>query len=121
MAVKIRLTRIGRHKDPFFRIVAADSRFARDGRYIEQIGYFDPDKGVENAVIDEELALKWLDMGATPSDTVRSIFSRKGLLAKQAAKKAPAKKEKAPKAEKAPKEEKKAAPKKAAPKAKKAE
>ena len=58
MAVKIRLTRIGRHKDPFFRIVAADSRFARDGRYIEQIGYFDPEKGVENAVINEELALK---------------------------------------------------------------
>ena len=122
MAVKIRLTRIGRHKDPFFRIVAADSRFARDGRYIEQIGYFDPDKGVENAVIDEELALKWLDMGATPSDTVKSIFSRKGLLAKRAAsKKAPAKKEKAPMAEKAPKEEKKAPAKKAAPKAKKAE
>lgn len=111
MAVKIRLTRIGRHKDPFFRIVAADSRFARDGRYIEQIGYFDPDKGVENAVIDEELALKWLDLGATPSDTVKAIFNRKGLLAKRAAKKAP-------KAEKA---EKKAPAKKAAPKAKKAE
>ena len=92
MSVKIRLTRIGRHKDPFFRIVAADSRFARDGRYIEQIGYFDPDKGVENAVIDEELALKWLGQGATPSDTVRAIFNRKGLLAKNAAKKAPAKK-----------------------------
>lgn len=53
MAVKIRLTRIGRHKDPFFRIVAADSRYARDGRYIEQIGYFDPEKGVENAVIED--------------------------------------------------------------------
>ena len=123
MAVKIRLTRIGRHKDPFFRIVAADSRFARDGRYIEQIGYFDPDKGVENADIDEELALKWLELGATPSDTVKSIFSRKGLLAKHAAKKVPAKKEKAPKAEKAEKAEapKKAPAKKAAPKAKKAE
>ena len=92
MAVKIRLTRIGRHKDPFFRIVAADSRFARDGRYIEQIGYLDPAKGVENAVIDEELALKWLEQGATPSDTVRAIFNRKGLLAKNAAKKVPAKK-----------------------------
>ena len=84
MAVKIRLTRIGRHKDPFYRIVAADSRFARDGRYIEQIGYFDPNKGVENAVIDEELALSWLEKGAQPSDTVKSIFSRKGLLAKVA-------------------------------------
>ncbi len=111
MSVKIRLTRIGRHKDPFFRIVAADSRFARDGRYIEQIGYFDPDKGVENAVIDEELALKWLKLGATPSDTVKAMFNRKGLLAKHAG-------EKASKA-KAPKEPK--AEKKAAPKAKKAE
>ena len=92
MAVKIRLTRIGRHKDPFYRIVAADSRNARDGRYIEQTGYLDPAKGVENAVIDEELALKWLAQGATPSDTVRAIFNRKGLLAKNAAKKAPAKK-----------------------------
>ena len=82
MAVKIRLTRIGRHKDPFYRIVAADSRFARDGRYIEQIGYFDPDKGVENAVIDEELALKWLALGATPSETVKSMFNRKGINAK---------------------------------------
>ena len=107
MSVKIRLTRIGRHKDPFFRIVAADSRFARDGRYIEQIGYFDPDKGVENAVIDEELALKWLKLGATPSDTVKAMFNRKGLLAKHAG-------------EKAPKAKKEAAPKKAAPKAAKA-
>ena len=82
MAVKIRLTRIGRHKDPFFRIVAADSRYARDGRYIEQIGYFDPDKGVENAVIDEELALKWLAKGAQPSETVKAMFNRKGINAK---------------------------------------
>ena len=97
MAVKIRLTRIGRHKDPFFRIVAADSRFARDGRYIEQIGYFDPAKGVENAVVDEELALQWLAKGATPSDTVKAIFNRKGLNAKHVGAKAPKeKKEKAP-------------------------
>lgn len=82
MAVKIRLTRIGRHKDPFFRIVAADSRYSRDGRYIEQIGYFDPSKGVESAVIDEELAMKWLKLGATPSDTVKAMFNRKGLNAK---------------------------------------
>lgn len=82
MAVKIRLTRIGRHADPFYRIVAADSRFARDGRYIEQIGYLDPKKGVEEAVVDEELALKWLGLGAQPSDTVRAIFKCKGLNAK---------------------------------------
>jgi len=82
MAVKIRLTRIGRHKDPFFRVVAADSRYARDGRYIEQIGYFDPEHGVEKAVIDEELALKWLALGAQPSDTVKAIFKAKGINAK---------------------------------------
>ena len=82
MAVKLRLTRIGRHKDPFFRVVAADSIYARDGRYIEQIGYFDPEKGVENAVINEELAVKWLLLGAQPSDTVKAIFRAKGLNAK---------------------------------------
>lgn len=84
MAVKLRLTKIGRHKDPFYRVVAADSRDARDGRCVEQIGYFDPDKGVENAVINEELALKWLGLGAQPSDTVRAILSKKGILAKYA-------------------------------------
>jgi len=87
MAVKLRLTRIGRHKDPFYRIVAADSRYARDGRIVEQIGYFDPQKGVENATINEELALKWLNLGAQPSDTVKAILSRKGLLKKHAEKK----------------------------------
>ena len=111
MSVKIRLTRIGRHKDPFFRIVAADSRFARDGRYIEQIGYFDPEKGVENAVIDEELALKWLNLGATPSDTVRAVFNRKGLLEKYSASKVqPTKKEKPAKKPAAKKELAKKAP-----------
>ena len=114
MAVKLRLTRIGRHKDPFFRVVAADSHYARDGRIIEQIGYYDPAKGIESAVIDEELALKWLNAGAQPSETVKAMFNRKGLLAKHAGEKAPkAKKEKK---EAAPK----AAPKKAT-KAKKAE
>ena len=82
--VKIRLTRIGRHKDPIFRIVAADSHYARDGRIIEQIGYYDPAKGIENAVINEELALKWLNLGAQPSDTVRAILNRKGIMAKAA-------------------------------------
>ena len=105
MSVKIRLTRIGRHKDPFYRIVAADSRFARDGRYIEQIGTFDP-KAKENAAkIDEELALKWLNQGAQPSDSVRALFSEKGLIAKFAESKVkkgakkPAKKAAAPKEE----------------------
>ena len=87
MAVKIRLTRIGRHKDPFFRVV----HFARDGRIIEQIGYYDPAKGIENAVIDEELALKWLNAGAVPSETVKAMFNRKGLNAKYVANKKNAK------------------------------
>ena len=82
MSVKIRLTRIGRHKDPFYRIVAADSRFARDGRYIEQIGTYDPANGVDNADINEELALKWLKNGAIPSDSVRAMLSRKGIMTK---------------------------------------
>lgn len=82
MSVKIRLTRIGRHKDPLYRIVAADSRYARDGRYIEQLGFIDPSKGVENANIDEELAMKWLRLGAQPSDSVRAMLSSKGIIKK---------------------------------------
>ncbi len=84
MSVKIRLTRIGRHKDPVYRIVAADSRFARDGRYIEQIGTYDPTvkEAAGKAVIDEELAMKWLKLGATPSDSVRSMLAAKGIMAK---------------------------------------
>ena len=82
MAVKIRLTRIGRHEDPFYRIVAADSHCARDGRIIEQIGTYDPSKGIEDANIDEALALKWLGNGAIPSDSVRNMFARKGIMTK---------------------------------------
>ncbi len=84
MAVKLRLTKIGRHKDPMFRIVAADSHYARDGRIIEQIGWLDPKQGIENARVDEELALKWLALGAQPSDTVRAILSKKGIMQKAA-------------------------------------
>ena len=84
MSVKIRLTRIGRHKTSIYRVVVADSRFARDGRYIEQIGYFDPAKGEENADINEELALKWLRNGAIPSESIRTLFSRKGIMEKYA-------------------------------------
>ena len=80
--VKIRLARIGRHKDPLYRIVAADSRSSRDGRYIEQIGTYDPALGEEKALINEELAMKWLKDGAIPSDSVRAMFSRKGIMAK---------------------------------------
>ncbi|MDY5441498.1 MAG: 30S ribosomal protein S16 [Candidatus Enteromonas sp.] len=91
MAVKIRLTRIGRHEDPFYRIVAADSHCARDGRIIEQIGTYDPAKGIDDAVIDEALALKWLGNGAIPSDSVRNMFTRKGIMSKFAESKKKAK------------------------------
>ena len=80
MSVKIRLTRIGRHEDPFYRIVAADSHFARDGRIIEQIGTYDPSKGIDAAQINEELAIKWLNNGAIPSDSVRTLLARKGIM-----------------------------------------
>lgn len=82
MAVKIRLTRTGRHKDPYYRIVAADHKFARDGRYIEQIGFYDPNKTIKDAKVNEELALKWLKEGAQYSDTVKAIFMEKGLIKK---------------------------------------
>jgi small subunit ribosomal protein S16 len=82
MAVKIRMARVGRHKDPFYRIVAADSRYARDGRYIEQIGIFAPSNNETGTKIDESLALKWLLLGAQPSDTVKAIFTKQGIIAK---------------------------------------
>ena len=97
-------------------IVAIDSRTARDGKPVEQIGYLDPAKGIESAVINEELALKWLNLGAIPSDTVKAVFSKKGLMAKYAESKKPAEK-----AEKKEKAAKKPAAKKTTAKAKKAE
>lgn len=84
MSVKIRLTRIGRHKEAIYRVVVADSRFARDGRYVEQIGYFDPSKGEENADINVEAALKWLQKGAQPSESIRTLFTKKGIMQKYA-------------------------------------
>jgi len=80
MSVKIRLTRIGRHKDAIYRVVVADSRFARDGRYVEQIGFYDPAKPEADADINVELALKWLNKGATPSDSIRTLFTKKGIM-----------------------------------------
>ncbi|MCI6357868.1 MAG: 30S ribosomal protein S16 [Erysipelotrichaceae bacterium] len=80
MAVKIRLTRTGRHNDPSYRIVAADSRFPRDGRYIELLGTFDP--LMNTTKIDEEKAIKWIKDGAQLSDTVRALFSKAGIIAK---------------------------------------
>lgn len=80
MSVKLRLRRIGRKKIPVYSIVAADSRNARDGRYIEDIGRYFPLREPAEVRLDEERALYWLDNGAQPSDTVRSILYRRGLL-----------------------------------------
>ena len=84
MSVKIRLTRIGRHKDAIYRVVVADSRAARDGRYVEQIGYYDPAKGEDSADINVEAALKWLQKGAQPSESIRTLFTKKGIMQKYA-------------------------------------
>lgn len=82
MAVKIRLKRMGAKKNPFYRIVVADSRSPRDGRFIETIGTYNPVAEPAEIKIDEELALKWLQNGAKPSDTVRSLLSKQGILEK---------------------------------------
>ncbi|WAA13626.1 30S ribosomal protein S16 [Fervidibacillus halotolerans] len=82
MAVKIRLKRMGAKKSPFYRIVVADSRSPRDGRQIETIGTYNPLTQPASVKIDEELALKWLKNGAKPSDTVRNLFSKEGILEK---------------------------------------
>jgi len=82
MAVRIRLRRMGAHKAPFYRIVVADSRSPRDGRFIEEIGYYNPLTEPADVKIDEEKALKWLQNGAQATDTVRSLLSRAGVLKK---------------------------------------
>ena len=82
MAVKLRLKRMGAKKRPFYRIVAADSRSPRDGRFIETIGTYDVIKKPAEVKVDEELALKWLNNGAQPTETVRSIFKQLGIMQK---------------------------------------
>ncbi|MCQ6274068.1 30S ribosomal protein S16 [Bacillus sp. V3B] len=82
MAVKIRLKRMGANKSPFYRIVVADSRSPRDGRSIETIGTYNPVAQPAQVNINEELALKWLQTGAKPSDTVRNLFSNQGIMEK---------------------------------------
>lgn len=82
MAVKIRLTRMGAKKAPFYRIVATDSRKARDGMYIEQIGYYDPTKEPALVNIDAEIAKKWLNNGAQPTETIRNLFKANGIIEK---------------------------------------
>ncbi|MBO2532336.1 small subunit ribosomal protein S16 [Planifilum fulgidum] len=82
MAVRIRLKRMGAKKKPFYRVVVADARSPRDGRFIEEIGYYNPLTDPAQIKIDEEKALKWLATGAQPSDTVRSLFRKAGILKK---------------------------------------
>ena len=79
MAVKIRLRRMGQKKAPFYRIVVADSRSPRDGRFIEEIGYYDPTKEPSDIRVDAEAAKKWLATGAQPTQTVERIFKTAGI------------------------------------------
>ncbi len=74
MAVKIRLRRMGAKKAPFYRIVVADSRYARDGRFIEEVGTYDPTKNPSAITVDEEKVQKWIANGAQPTDTVKKIL-----------------------------------------------
>ncbi|MFR3686618.1 MAG: 30S ribosomal protein S16 [Enterococcus sp.] len=82
MAVKIRLKRMGSKKKPFYRIVVADSRSPRDGRFIETVGTYNPLKNPAEVVLKEENVLNWLQKGAQPSDTVRNILSKEGIMQK---------------------------------------
>ena len=78
--LKIRLRRMGAKKAPFYRVVVADSRFARDGRFIEEIGYYDPTKEPSVVKIDAKKAKQWLSNGAQPTDTVREILKKAAVL-----------------------------------------
>lgn len=80
MAVKIRLRRMGAKKAPFYRIVVADSRYPRDGRFIEEIGVYDPTKEPSVVKIDSEKVKKWLQNGAQPTDTVRSLLKKNAII-----------------------------------------
>lgn len=82
MAVKIRLKRMGSKRNPFYRIVVADSRSPRDGRFIETVGTYNPVVNPAEVKVDEESVLKWLANGAQPSDTIRNILSKEGIMKK---------------------------------------
>lgn len=82
MATRIRLKRMGGKKAPFYRLVVADSRFPRDGRFIEEIGYYDPTKKEPVISIKEERALAWLASGAQPSETVKALLKKSGIIQK---------------------------------------
>ncbi|MDO4721088.1 MAG: 30S ribosomal protein S16 [Peptostreptococcaceae bacterium] len=78
--VKIRLRRMGGHKRPFYRIIVADSRSPRDGRFIEEVGYYNPLTEPKTIKIDQEKAEKWLKVGAQPTDVVKHLFKKSGIL-----------------------------------------
>ena len=80
MAVKMRLRRMGAKKAPFYRIVVADERYPRDGRFIEEIGYYDPTKEPSVVKVDAEAAKKWLANGAQPTDTVKALLKKQGIM-----------------------------------------
>lgn len=80
MAVKIRLRRMGAKKAPFYRVVVADSRYPRDGRFIEEIGTFDPMAGDDQIKIDAEVAQKWISNGAQPTETVKELLKKSGVI-----------------------------------------
>ena len=80
MAVKIRLTRIGKKKAPSYRVIVADSRSPRDGRFIEEIGYFDPLTNPETVKIDADKAKTWIKNGAQPTETVRALLKKQNII-----------------------------------------
>ena len=80
MAVKIRLRRMGATKNPFYRIVVADSRYPRDGRFIEEIGYYDSTTEPSTVKVDAEKAQDWIKKGAQPTDTVKRLFKNNGII-----------------------------------------
>jgi small subunit ribosomal protein S16 len=80
--VKLRLKRMGAKKAPTYRIVAADSRSPRDGRIIENVGFYNPTTNPATVTLDEEKVMKWLNAGAQPTDTVKNIFSKQGIMKK---------------------------------------
>jgi small subunit ribosomal protein S16 len=84
VALRIRLKRMGAKKAPFYRFVVADARSPRDGRFVEELGYYNPTKNPAVVEINAEKAVRWLKNGAVPTETVRSLFSKAGVLKKAA-------------------------------------
>ena len=82
MSVKIRMRRMGSKRKPSYRLVVADSRMPRDGRFIEEVGFYNPLSDTDSVKLDEEKVFAWLQKGAQPSDTVRSLLSKAGLMKK---------------------------------------